>query len=116
MMKGKGIALPLIVCGLTLLLSAVLYHRMPDRIPTHWNWKGEIDGWGDKQWAAWLLPGMMWGLLLLFQAIPWLSPRQFEIQSFRRVYDVIIGLVMLLVASLHVVRSEEHTSELPVTL
>jgi uncharacterized membrane protein len=103
MMKGKGIALPLMVCGLTLLLSAVLYHRMPDRIPTHWNWKGEIDGWGDKQWAAWLLPGLMWGLLLLFQAIPWLSPRQFEIQPFRRVYNVIIGLVMLLFASLHVV-------------
>jgi uncharacterized membrane protein len=102
-MKAKGWWLPLLSCGLAWVFSAVLYNRMPDRIPTHWNWKGEIDGWGDKQWAAWLLPGMMLGLWLLFQGLPWLSPRQFEIQPFRKVYDFIIGLVMLMFAGLHAV-------------
>lgn len=101
-MKGNRFW-PLAICGLSLLFSALLYDRMPDRIPTHWNWKGEIDGWGDKQWAAWLMPGMMCGLLLVFQLLPWLSPRQFEIQKFRKVYDFIIGLVMLMFASLHAV-------------
>ena len=101
-MKWKKLWFPLAICAATLLFSAVLYSRMPDRIPTHWNWKGEIDGWGDKHWAAWMMPGMMVGLLFLFQALPWLSPQQFEIDSFRKVYDFIIVLMMLLFASLHV--------------
>jgi len=101
-MNWKKLWLPLAICAAALLFSALLYSRMPDRIPTHWNWKGEIDGWGDKHWAAWMMPGMMVGMLLLFQALPWLSPKQFEIDSFRKVYDFIIVLMMLLFASLHV--------------
>ncbi len=102
-MKRKGFWLPLLIWGAVLLFSALLYPRMPDRIPTHWNWRGEIDGWGDKQWAAWLMPAIMLGLLLFFQILPWLSPRQFDIESFRPTYDVIIVMLMLMFASLHVV-------------
>ena len=102
-MKLKGFWLPLLIWGAVLLISALLYPQMPDRIPTHWNWRGEIDGWGDKQWAAWLMPAIMLGLLLFFQILPWLSPRQFDIESFRPTYDVIIVLLMLMFASLHVV-------------
>jgi uncharacterized membrane protein len=102
-MKGKGFWLPLVIWGGVLLISVLLYSRMPDQIPTHWNWRGEIDGWGDKQWAAWMMPAIMLGLLLLFQALPWLSPRQFEIQTFRKTYDFIIVLLMLMFGSLHVV-------------
>lgn len=101
-MSWNRLWLPLLICAGALVFSAVLYPRMPDRIPTHWNWKGEIDGWGDKHWAAWMLPGGMLLMLLVFQALPWLSPRQFAIDSFRKVYDFLIVLLMLLFGSLHV--------------
>lgn len=102
-MQGKGFWIPLLIWGGVLLISGLLYSRMPERIPTHWNWRGEIDGWGDKQWAAWMMPAIMLGVLLLFQLLPWLSPRQFAIDSFRQTYDVIIVMLMLMFGSLHVV-------------
>lgn len=52
-----------------LALSAILYPRLPDQIPTHWNIRGEIDGYGNKTWAAFLLPVIMTFLWLLFRFI-----------------------------------------------
>src|SRR5262245_16407008 len=94
-----------IALGLTLLavgFSAVIYPRLPAEIPTHWNIKGEIDAHGSKQWAAFLLPGMMVLFLGLFRVLPWLSPKQFEIEAFRQTYGFIVLLVMGLFAYIHV--------------
>src|SRR5262245_49193657 len=75
-----------IAVGLTLLtvgFSMAIYPRLPEQIPTHWNIKGEIDAYGSKQWAAFLLPGMMVLFLRLFRVLPWLSPKRLK-RSARR--------------------------------
>lgn len=50
--------------------SAWLYPSLPQQIPTHWNFRGQIDGYGDKTWALWLLPLFMIGLLVMFYFLP----------------------------------------------
>jgi len=80
-----------------LALSAVLYPSLPDRIPTHWNLRGEADGFGAKSWAAFLGPLVMAGLILLFRILPWLSPRSFALDGFRPTY-LYVGLVLVLLA------------------
>src|SRR5262249_16805477 len=59
-------------------LSAWLYPSLPDRIPTHWNIEGKVDGYGEKTWAVFLVPAMMIGFLILFAFLPALSPKHFE--------------------------------------
>jgi uncharacterized membrane protein len=27
---------------------AVIWNTLPEKVPTHWNYKGEVDKWGDK--------------------------------------------------------------------
>jgi uncharacterized membrane protein len=81
--------------------SAVLYPRLPEQIPTHWNIDGEIDGYGHKQWALFLSPGIMLGLLGLFLALPWLSPKQFSLDSFRSTYGFIVVVVLATTAYIH---------------
>lgn len=53
----------LIVSTLTLLIPMVagllLWNRLPEKIPTHWNMAGEVDGWGSKVFAVFGLPGML---------------------------------------------------------
>jgi len=81
--------------------SAWLYPRVPDQIPTHWNFKGEIDGYGAKSWGLFLLPAMMVPLLALFYFLPALSPKHFEVDAFRSTYLYIMVLITGMFAYLH---------------
>ena len=83
------------------LASAVLYPRLPEKIPVHWNIEGQIDGYGNKQWALFLTPGIMLGLTALFLALPWLSPNQFSLDSFKSTYGFIIVVIMATMAYIH---------------
>ena len=85
-----------IIAGLLTLaawaLAVWLYPSLPQRVPTHWNIEGKVDGWGDKSWATFLMPGMMIAFLILFAFLPALSPKQFEVDSFRSTYLYIMVL------------------------
>jgi len=86
----------------SVVFSLAVYSSLPDVVPTHWNIRGEVDGWGPKSIAASLLPAIMIPLLGLFRILPWLSPKQFELDSFRNTYGWIILLVMGLFFYIHV--------------
>jgi uncharacterized membrane protein len=84
----------------TLVVTALLYPHLPDQIPKHWNFKGEIDHYGSRQ-SVFMLPGFMVGALLLFAVLPWLSPKRFEVDTFRSTYLYLMILVLALIAYLH---------------
>ena len=53
----------LLITSLMILLpiaaGLVLWNKLPDQIPTHWNAAGQIDGWSSKPFAVFFLPGLM---------------------------------------------------------
>jgi uncharacterized membrane protein len=79
--------------------------QLPDKIPIHWNMRGEADGWVTKDQtflAFYLAPTIMAGVIVLtFFVLPWLSPRNFAVEGFRETYDYVIFLVVLLFVWLH---------------
>jgi uncharacterized membrane protein len=79
----------------SVVAAAWLYPGLPDRIPTHWNIRGEVDGYGGK-WTLFMFPMIMAGTLVLFYFLPALSPRHFEVDAFRPTYlyimDIVLGL------------------------
>ena len=89
--------LPVVVLGLT----AAVYPSLPERIPTHWNAAGEIDGWSAKP-MTFLMPAVMVVMLGILSVVPWLSPKQFEIDTFRGTYAFIVVLVMAFFGFIHV--------------
>lgn len=97
---------------LALLASVTLYDRLPDSIPIHWNIRGEADSFGAKVWAVWLLPGLMALMaLLMFAVLPAISPRKFEVETFRSVYDLIVVLMMVLFLVIHLVSLRQGLDE-----
>ena len=50
---------------LPMLAGIILWNRLPDQIPSHWNAAGEIDGWSSK-------PFTVFGLPLILLAAQWL--------------------------------------------
>ncbi len=81
--------------------SAALYSRLPEQIPIHWNIRGEVDGYGSKSWAAFLCPGCMAAVIALFVLLPRLSPKQFEVDSFRETYLFVMVLIVALFGYIH---------------
>jgi uncharacterized membrane protein len=81
-----------------LAATALAYPHLPNTIPMHWDAHGNVNGWGAK-WTLFAIdPGIMLGMLLLFTVLPWLSPRQFEVESFRSTYLYIMVVTIAMLA------------------
>jgi len=94
------IVLSIVLTAAALVATLILYPQLPERIPIHWNIHGAVDGHGSRTWSF-LTPGIMAGLLLLFWAIPWLSPKHFEVGSFQSTYWFIALVLAVLFAYIH---------------
>jgi uncharacterized membrane protein len=79
------------LAGVALILAsftaaAILYPQLPAQVPSHWNIHGQVDGYSAKWTLLAVFPGIMLGMMGLMAALPWLSPRHFEVESFRTTY------------------------------
>jgi Predicted integral membrane protein len=80
----------------TLLGTIVAYPQLPKFVPVHWDAHG--NSWGPK-WSLFLYtPGLMLGILLMFVALPWLSPKKFKMNSFRPTNLYILVMIVALLA------------------
>ncbi len=81
--------------------SAWLYPSLPARIPTHWGIDGRVDGYGAKEWAVFLLPALIVGLMVFFRFLSALSPKNFEVEPFRSTYLLIMVVILGLFSFIH---------------
>ena len=42
-----------------ILAGVILWDRLPEQIPSHWNAAGEIDGWSSKPFTVFALPAIL---------------------------------------------------------
>ena len=70
----KKLIITSIVILLPIIAGLFLWNKLPDKIPTHWNAAGEVDGWSSKAFAVFGLPGFLfavhWLCLLASSADP----------------------------------------------
>jgi uncharacterized membrane protein len=81
--------------------SAAIYPRMPEMAASHWNAAGQVDGYMPRFWAAFLMPIVSVGLLLLFLAIPVLDPLKANIAKFRSYYNAFITVIIVFMLFIH---------------
>lgn len=93
-----GAAAVILACLAGILVA---YPKLPPMVPVHWNAHGQPDDWGPK-WSLFLWgPGMMLGFVALFAALPWLSPRKFDVNAFRPTYLYIMIVLIAMLAYLN---------------
>jgi uncharacterized membrane protein len=86
--------------------GVILYQALPDRVPTHWDASGHINGYGHKAIATFLMPAMMVLFTLLIPVLPKISPRNFEISTFGKTFNLLMVAVVVLFAFMQVVMLE----------
>ncbi len=74
-MKSKLNWLEMILLAAPFLALALYWNDLPARVPTHWNLRGEIDGWADKTPGILFIPLIALGVNALLRILPWFDPR-----------------------------------------
>ena len=55
----RTLILTTLVLLIPVLVGLLLWDRLPDPMPTHWNIDGEVDGWSSKPFTVFGLPALM---------------------------------------------------------
>ena len=72
--------LQLLILATPFCAAVLLWDKLPERLPCHWNFRGEIDGYASKNFGALFMPIINVALVVLISFLPRLDPK-------RRNYD-----------------------------
>ena len=113
------IIVSVILIAAALVVGLLLYARLPDPMPSHWNAAGEIDGYMSKFWGIFLMPIVTVVLVPLFLIIPRIDPLKANIAKFRGVFNwfiVVFVAYMLFVYALTLAASLGYQFNMTVML
>lgn len=57
--EKKRLILTTVICLLPIMAGLVLYSRLPERVPTHFDFSGTPDGWSSRPFAVFGLPCLL---------------------------------------------------------
>ena len=80
---------------ISFIIGISFYPKMPEKMASHWNFKGEVDGYISKFWGLFLMPFISVFLFLLFLVIPKIDPLKENIEKFRKYFDSFIIIIIL---------------------
>lgn len=92
-MKRSYIIIILIILA-SFAIGIYLYPDVPEKMASHWNAQGQVDGYISKFWGLFLMPIISLALFLLFTLIPKIDPLKENIAKFRKYFDGFIVLIM----------------------
>jgi len=91
----KTLFFGVLIILISFLLGIFLYPKMGVDMASHWNLKGEVNGYLPKFWGLFLMPILSVLLLGLFLVIPNLDPKKENIKKFKKYYDGFIFVIIL---------------------
>ncbi|MDD4332566.1 MAG: SdpI family protein [Patescibacteria group bacterium] len=101
----KSEVLSIFVIALAIAASFYFYSVFPERVPTHWNFAGDVDGWGSRATGAFAIPAMLVGMYLLFLVLPKFDPKKERYEQFEKPYNVVRTLILLFLAVIYFLAS-----------
>ncbi len=77
--------------------------KLPDRVPMHWNWQGEVDSYGSRVQGLWTIPIMTVGIMILFWFLPKFDPKREKYQQFADVWEIFQSSFVIFMLYVYVV-------------
>ena len=90
------------VIGGMLIFTALVYAGLPERIPTHWNLSGEVDGWSGRLWGSLLAPVIAAALWVLMPVLRRVDPRRSNYDRFDPTFWLIVNVIIVFMGAMHV--------------
>jgi uncharacterized membrane protein len=95
--------IPLLIVVTAFVASAIVYRRLPETIPTHFDASGNPTGWSSRFFGAWMVPLFLVGMWGLFRVLPAIDPRGTNYAKFGGAFEGIIVSIMLFMLGMHVI-------------
>lgn len=88
-----------------LIVVAFLYPKLPDQIPTQWQFNGSVN-YGSKS-NIWMIAGMLVLFAFMYDYLPYIDPRRRNYLKFGKIYDLVCtGLQIFLAITTGIILSE----------
>lgn len=97
----KTILLGCLIILITFLITFLLFPKLPDQIPSHWNTKNEVDNYMSKTSFLFLMPTLSFLILVLFVFIPKIDPLKKNISKFKPYFSKFILIIILFLTYIH---------------
>ncbi|MDX1406048.1 MAG: SdpI family protein [Woeseiaceae bacterium] len=78
----------LLMITAVIVLTVILYPGLPEQIPTHWNFEGQVDGYMPKPWGVIVLPLAALFSFAVMRLVPVISPKGFRTDKFIDVINI----------------------------
>ena len=91
----------LVIAALAIVLSIWAYPSLPPTVATHWNFRGEPDGFSGRLMAVLIGPLVILFLTLLFNVLPRLDPRRANYAKFVSTYWLFANAVIAFMLIAH---------------
>lgn len=85
----------------TFVSAAFAYPLLPDKIASHWNVYGEVDGYMSKVWGTYFMPVLLVLVMVLFTVMPKIDPFKKNIAEFKSLYSFTLLSIVLFLVYLH---------------
>lgn len=80
--RNKGtLLLTSAILLLPVVVGLILWNKLPEQVPMHWNMVGEVDGWGSKAMLVFALPLFLLGIQWIGALITSLDPKNKDIHG-----------------------------------
>lgn len=90
-----------VVTAAALAFSLWALPQLPAQVATHWGLSGEPDDWSSPAFAAFLLPGMMLLLSVVFAALPTIDPLKRNYEFHGSVYFLLANVIVAFMVLVH---------------
>ena len=77
----KKLILTSVVTLLPILIGLLLWNKLPEQVPTHWNAAGEVDGWSSRAFAVFGLPCVLFAIHWICLLVTSADPKKQNIQG-----------------------------------
>jgi len=92
--------LMLLILLSTLIAAVLIYPYMPEQVPIHWNFRGEVDDYGSREFGTFFIPLLNIAMYLLFLVLPKLDPKKSNYEKFSGSYRLIRYAMHIFMAGL----------------
>lgn len=99
----KSESVPLITIIISVVLSFYFYAHWPAKIASHWNFSGEVDGYGSSMFMAFFFPILFIILYLFFIFLPYIDPKRERYAEFAKTYHIFKAAIILALFAVYTV-------------
>jgi uncharacterized membrane protein len=90
-----------VVAAITLAAAIWAYPQLPPRIPSHWNFRGEVDGYSGRFVGAFVIPLAILALAGIAHVLPRIDPKRANYPKFLDTYWLLINGILIFMGALY---------------